>query len=291
MCRNKRSSGNQYDSLSGHAYMIAFHSQMIITAVVTAKQCHTCSSREIKGLEPPKHNCSKNYTGSSKAMEGDASFFIYEELYFDFKKKIALQYIVSNDDSSMRVLLKHSCNHLKGNIKLEIPDPKWLADFSHRTKVVAKTIFMLATAPKSIFSCTKVDAIRVKKYYGYMLKSNCMKTVEEINIASKLFVKNLFNNYEYCDTWWCKPKTLLETNRKNTKVSESNAETKNYIEIQRTKDSYHRIKMKDSTLYEHMHRAYILSTIKERLKESLYNFLTQKNKALNNNVAKYAPKN
>ena len=183
-------------------------------------------------------------------MEVDATLSIYEEIYFDSKKKIALQYIISDDDSSMRVLLKHGCNYPKGKSKLEMPEPKWLADSSHRTRFVAKPIFSLATSPKSISSCTKVHAIRVNKYYGYMLKSNCMKKIDEIKIASKIVIEYLFNRHEYCDSRWCRPEQLLETNRKNKEVSESNAETKNNIEIQRTKDSYYRSKTKDSTLYE-----------------------------------------
>lgn len=85
-------------------------------------------------------------------------------------------------------------------------------------------------------------------------------------------------------------KIILETNRKNKEVSESNEETKKNIEIQHTKDSYYRSKTKDLTLYEQMHRAYIPFTIEERLQESLHNFSTQKNKTLNNSVANYAPK-
>ena len=85
-------------------------------------------------------------------------------------------------------------------------------------------------------------------------------------------------------------KIILETNRKNKEVSESNEETKKNIEIQRTKDSYYRSKTKDLTLYEQMHRAYIPFTIEERLKESLHNFSTQKNGTLNNSVVKYTPK-
>ena len=107
---NKRSSGNRYDSLSGHAFYIGCLSQQIICAIVTAKQCRICSLNELKGIEPPEHNCPKNYTGSSKAMEADAALTIYEELYYESQKKIALQYIVSDNDSSMRALLKHSAN-------------------------------------------------------------------------------------------------------------------------------------------------------------------------------------
>ena len=57
---NKRTSGNRYDSLSGHAFYIGCLTQQIICAIVTAKQCRICSLNELKGIEPPEHNCPKN---------------------------------------------------------------------------------------------------------------------------------------------------------------------------------------------------------------------------------------
>ena len=115
------------------------------------------------------------------------------------------------------------------------------------------------------------------------------KTIEEIKVASKAVIEYLFNNHEYCNSRWCRPKKLLETNRKNKKESENNEETKNNIEIQRTKVSYYRSKTKDSTLYNQMNRTYLpFATEEPPLKESLHKFLTQKNKAMNKCVAKYA---
>ena len=108
-------------------------------------------------------------------MEADAVLSIYEFFYFESKKTIALQYIVSDDDSSMRTLLKHGYNHPKGKLELEIPELDWLVDHSHRTKVVTKPIFALVNTTKSKLVCTKVDTIRVKKYYGYMIKNMCMQ--------------------------------------------------------------------------------------------------------------------
>ena len=57
-------------------------------------------------------------------MEADAALTIYEELYYESQKKTALQYIVSDDDSSMRALLKHGINHPKGKSKPKIPEPE-----------------------------------------------------------------------------------------------------------------------------------------------------------------------
>ena len=146
---NKRSFGNMYDYLSGHVFYIGCLSQQIICAIVTAKQCRICSLNKLKGIEPPEHNYPKHYTGSSKAMEADATLTIYEELYYESQKKIILQYIVSDDDSSMRKILKHSINHPKGKLKPEILELEWLTDLSHKTKVIAKPIFALANATKS----------------------------------------------------------------------------------------------------------------------------------------------
>ena len=95
-----------------------------------------------------------------------------------------------------------------------MPVPDWLADPSHRTKVVAKPIYFLASLSKNISSCTKVDAIRFKKYFGYMIKTNRGSSISQIMTASKTVVKHLFDNHEFCDVTWCKPlKELKEGGR------------------------------------------------------------------------------
>ena len=40
---SKRSSGNRYDSLSGHAFLVGGHSRKIVGAKVTSKKCSVCS--------------------------------------------------------------------------------------------------------------------------------------------------------------------------------------------------------------------------------------------------------
>ena len=67
---NKRSSGNGYDSLSGHTFYIGCLSQQIRCAIVTAPQCRICSLNELKGIESPKHNCPKKL---HRIIEGDGS--------------------------------------------------------------------------------------------------------------------------------------------------------------------------------------------------------------------------
>ena len=59
-----------------------------------------------------------------------------------------IDFIVSDDDSTMRAVLNHPSigvrgqvvKSSKGKLDEEIPDPSFLADPSHRVKVVAKHI-------------------------------------------------------------------------------------------------------------------------------------------------------
>ena len=176
---SKRSSGHRYDSLSGHAFMCGCRSGIIVSAIITAKECRLCSYYEAQSKEPPSHDYPRNYSTSSKAMESDAALSLYETIFYDSKKKIALRRVVSDDDSTMRALLKRSGNHKRGKLNPEIPDPSWLADPFHRTKVVAKYIFALAALPKSKSTCTKFDAVRSKTYFGYMIKTNRDDTISE----------------------------------------------------------------------------------------------------------------
>ena len=113
--------------------------------------------------------------------------------------------IVVNDDSSMRVLLKHRCHNPKGRLPADMPKPEWLTDLSHRTKVVAKPIYLLSSLSKNDWSFTKVDTIRFKDYFGYVIKSNRGKIIFEIMRASKTIEEHLFDNHEFCDERWCAP--------------------------------------------------------------------------------------
>ena len=105
--------------------------------------------------------------------------------------------IVVDNDSSMRALLRHPDNNPKGRLLLEIPESEWLSDPSHRTKIVEKPFYLLASLPKSQSTCTNVDDIRLKRYFGYMMKSNRLNEISETVTASKAVVEHLFNGHMY----------------------------------------------------------------------------------------------
>ena len=99
------------------------------------------------GEEPMDHdNCPRNYlTGSSKAMEASAALELLLQLH---DLGVEIEFIVSDDDSTMRAHLKHIGTHKHGKLPLHIIEPLFLCDPSHRIKVMVKDIFALALVKK-----------------------------------------------------------------------------------------------------------------------------------------------
>ena len=84
----------------------------------------------------------------------------------------------------------------KGKIDEEIPEPSLLADPSHCVKVVAKHIFSIVNKSMARrYGCTKADALRLNKYWGYMMKNN-RGGIEELSEASKVPLEHMFNSHD-----------------------------------------------------------------------------------------------
>ena len=168
--------------------------------------CAKCLEAEANDTDPVPHKCPRNYHGSSKAMEADAALAAYEDLHRMSNGTVTIGHIIADDDSSMRSLLKHpTMHHRKGALPEDLPEPEWLADPTHRTKVMAKPFFGLAALGKNESECTNVDAIRIKIWWGYMIKFYRDHPIEEVRRAAKSILEHLFDDHTYCDVKWCKP--------------------------------------------------------------------------------------
>ena len=95
------------------------------------------------GEQPMEHDdFPRNYlTGSSKAIEARAALDMVIELH---DLGIIVEYIVSDDDSTMRAHLKHIGTEKYAKLPLQVNPPSFLCDPSHSIKVMVKDIFALA---------------------------------------------------------------------------------------------------------------------------------------------------
>ena len=132
--------------------------------IVYSKKCTTCDIALAMGEEPMDHeDCVRNYTtGSSKAMEATAALELIIALD---GQGIGVEFIVSDNDSTMHAHLKHIGND-KGKLPMNVIEPTFLCDPSHRVKVMVKDIFGLALSSKTKSECEKIDALRLKNITG-----------------------------------------------------------------------------------------------------------------------------
>ena len=133
-----------------------------------------------------------------------------EDAYYN--RFFIIDVIVRDNNSTVRAMLKHPSIGVrgqvlktsKGKLDVQIPEPSFLADPSHLIKVVAKHIFSTVNDSKAQrCGFTRADALRLKKYWGYMIKKDREKTIEELSAASKVPLEHMFNYHENCSAEWC----------------------------------------------------------------------------------------
>jgi hypothetical protein len=268
--------------------MIGRLSRKIIAVCILSKQCAICDKHTKAGTDGPEHYCPCNHEGSSKAMESAAGVKLLEQLHDN--KRVSMRYIVADDDSTIRAKCKHSIKDLiaagklkvhprdpvtnkripcYGRLRLDISVPIWRADPSHRTKVVGKHVFKLAWGPRKITKCTKADALRLKRNFGYFQKQTNRQPFPEFKRKSKTVIEHHFNNHSYCDASWCPIAKAGKTKGDPIKYRDD---------------------VRDAELKAQLVEIIDVFTTEEKLLKIHHQMDSQKNEALNKSVTKYAPK-
>ena len=235
-------------------------------------------------LEPSiNHDCCPcNYDGSPGSMESDGMLLLMKRLHTMMSGSVYYEYIVSDDDTTMKKYLTHPAKRPRGEVNIggrlprEIPAPKWFADPTHRAKCVAGKFFNYNKTEKKM---SKLDCLRLKKYYSYYIKCNRNKSVEGMmeNIMAPL--DHLFDDHRHCESSWCHKKAEEE---KKTECKDGKSE--------QNRAGHYRCTIEDKELYETLCDLYKPYITKDRIEQCRHEFETQVNEGMNTCVAKYAPK-
>ncbi len=119
----KRASGKNYNSQSGHGFMVGGYTSKILKRVCYSRGCKTCANQwrkqnisrteatkdELTGEVVPNnttHHCPRNYNGSAKSMEACGAVSMMTALYDDGGKYVSV--LVGDDDSTTRSHSQHS---------------------------------------------------------------------------------------------------------------------------------------------------------------------------------------
>ena len=142
------------------------------------------------------------------AVAMDLIVAVYEKM----DGRVYCDVLVSDDDSTMRSHLQHSENG--GKLDNSTPQPDFLADPSHRIKVMATPIFKLVKDTKNPHECKKIDAMQVKTYIGCYIYQNRHLPSDEFVRRARDPIEHLSDCHEWCDAEWCWAKELDNSRHK-----------------------------------------------------------------------------
>ena len=181
----KRGSGRCYNSKSGVGTVIGNRTGKICGYGVRSKDCRTCVINQNKGLDPPDHQCSKNWEGSSRSMEPDVAVEIVKKI----ENSAPVGVIIMDDDCATMAKLRSVLDH---------PVEKW-SDLNHTSKHLTNALYLLQKKHKPLTT-------RVIKYFqkcfSYAIAQNQGKPLE-CKSALHQIVPHAFGNHENCPERWC----------------------------------------------------------------------------------------
>lgn len=90
-------------------------------------------------------------------------------------------------------------------------EPQFLCDINHRIKVMAKPFFALAGLSKRLSTCTKLNAIQIKRNIGWYVRG-CIAsekiTFEDFCKNAKEPILHHFDDHRCCNASWCWKKDM-----------------------------------------------------------------------------------
>ena len=164
---------------------MGLHTGNVLGYETRNKQCFQCGL----GFSSETHDCRKNWSGSSKAMEADVA----KSLIVDNKSMIELgvrvAVLIGDDDSSTISAVRNA---------IDTPITKW-SDINHATASFSKSLFKLQPKHKKLTN-------RVIKHFKHLFacairfnKNEAAKVAKEL----RNIMDHVFGNHFNC-TSWCK---------------------------------------------------------------------------------------
>ena len=182
----KRSSGRRYDSASGVGAMVGQETGKIVDYGIRSKDCRICTIWTRKDEIPPEHECFKNFSGSSRAMEADVAGEIVKRLEESGKVQVGI--LVMDEDST-------TIARIRAELSREIT--KW-SDIMHVKKHLQGALYKLATKHR----CLTTDVIRylLNKCFSYAIAQNKGNATEVANALNNI-TPHAFGDHDSCGKW------------------------------------------------------------------------------------------
>lgn len=200
--------GRGYNSSTGHGAAMGLATGKVVSYSTRCKTCRVCSHNKITGREK-KHDCRKNYNGSSKSMERDVACELWSKAP---ESGVKFSIFVGDDDSTTLADIKN---------KVPYGVEKW-SDVVHAKRSLNSRLYNLKDRFKSS-NCS----ILSQKVINYLTKcfSYCVSQhagdSKSLKQGLKSIIPHAFGDHISCDISWCgyrqNPTTYKHTDLPNGK--------------------------------------------------------------------------
>ena len=143
-----------------------------------------CSYHTNKGNVPPKHDCKRNWSGSSKAMESSVALDVIKEVE---KENAEVSVLIMDDDATTMARIRDNISHKV---------TKW-SDLNHTKKQLGNGLYSLQHKHKR-FSNKCVQFIQ--KCFSYAVVQN-KNQPEQLRKALAQIVPHSFGDHSGCHSW------------------------------------------------------------------------------------------
>lgn len=174
----KKGSGRCYNSKQGHGTAFGHYSRKCIAYGTRNKSCRFCSLKSKK-----KHDCRRNFQGSSKAMEADIAVEILTANKNLTEENVEVRTLIGDEDACTIANIRRASNHTV---------EKW-TDINHATRKVSKFLYGLKKISKAAID-----------YLLYCLTSALRANkgdVEATRAALLNIVPHAFGEHGSCGSW------------------------------------------------------------------------------------------
>ncbi|CAC5388280.1 unnamed protein product [Mytilus coruscus] len=183
----KRGTGWNYDSNTGHASMIGTMTGKVIDFSHRSRNCKVCEYHMGRKETVPSHDCSINWQGTSKGMEPDMAL----EMTHNLKDNGCPIHVLHADNDSTTT----------ARLKVDFKELQKKDDQNHIKKGFSKKLYDLSKTFKELKHPEVIPYL--VRCFMYAIKEN-NDSSENIQGAFRRLVQHIFGDHTLCtDAEWC----------------------------------------------------------------------------------------
>ena len=183
--------GKGHNSPTGHAAVMSLSSGKVLDYTTRTKCCRFCDSAKARGQTPKAHDCRKNHTASSKAMEPTAAVVLFNNAP---NHAVKFSSYTGDDDSTTEA-------HIREKVTYGVEK---FRDIVHIKRSLTTRLYNLSQSGR-IENCSPLSQKVINylvKCFSYSITQNKGNS-KEIQATIRCIIPHAFGDHSNCATSWC----------------------------------------------------------------------------------------